>query len=235
MVLFYQNIIHGDFDKILTILTPGNGKITCIAKGARRLKSALLASSQMFCFADYLVFKGSSMYNINSAETIEVFYDLRTDFDKLRYAVHINKIVMDVTVENQNCYNIMQLLLNTLYIISKGEKDLDFVLSIFKLRLLGILGFSPKILKCINCEEKEKLTHFSLKDNGFKCINCAKQDKSALSMNFATKDAIKYVFMAPSKKIYSFDLKGDSLEEFNLISKLYFNDKLEKDYKLDLY
>ena len=33
----------GDFDKMLTILTPGNGKIGCLAKGARRPKSLLMA------------------------------------------------------------------------------------------------------------------------------------------------------------------------------------------------
>ncbi len=47
----------GDFDKMLTMLTPGVGKI-CVAKGARRPKSALLAGTQMFCFGEYLLYKG---------------------------------------------------------------------------------------------------------------------------------------------------------------------------------
>lgn len=118
----------GDFDKMLTMLTPGAGKISCVAKGARRPKSALLAGTQMFCFGEYLMYKGTNTYHINSVEPIEVFYNLRTDLDKLKYAVHINKIVQDVTNENQNCYNILQLLLNTLYTISETEKNLDLVI-----------------------------------------------------------------------------------------------------------
>ena len=223
----------GDFDKMLTILTPNFGKISCIAKGARRPQSALLAGTQIFCFGEYLMYKGSNTYHINSCETIEIFYNIRTDLDKLKYAIHIAKIIQDVTTENQNCYKILQLFLNTLYTISETEKDIEFVLSIFKMRLLSILGFTPRINKCIKCEEKNNLTKFSIKDNGFKCEACGKQDKSALNMSESTKNAIKYVVTCPPKKLYSFELKNNSLEEFKLISKIYFNEKLEKEYKIE--
>ena len=89
----------GDYDKMLTMLTPGVGKISCVAKGARRQRSALLAGTQFLCFGEYLMYKGANTYNINSCETIEVFYKLRTDLDKLNYAVEITKIVKDVTEE----------------------------------------------------------------------------------------------------------------------------------------
>lgn len=223
----------GDYDKMLTMLTPGSGKISCVAKGARRPKSALLAGTQMFCFGEYLMYKGSNTYHINSVETIEVFYNIRTDLDKLKYAVHINKIVQEVTHENQNCYNILQLLLNTLYTISETEKNLDLVLGVFKLRLLCLLGFTPKLDACVNCREKEGVSVFSIRDNGFKCESCGRQDKSTISMSESTKNAIIYTVTAPPKKIFSFTIREESLEEFKLITKLYFNDKLEKEYKME--
>lgn len=209
------------------------GKISCVAKGARRPKSALLAGTQMFCFGEYLVFKGSQTYHINSVEPIEVFYNLRIDLDKLKYAVHINKIVQDVTHENQNCYSILQLVLNTLYTISETDKNLDMVLGVFKLRLLCILGFTPQVMKCTNCKERENLTYFSIRDNGLKCEACGKQDTSTIQISESTLNAIKYTITAPPKKLYSFNLKDKALEEFKLISKLYFNEKLEREYKLE--
>ena len=223
----------GDYDKMLTILTPNLGKISCVAKGARREKSALLACTQLFCFSEYLVYQGTSTYHINSGEIIEMFYNLRTDLDKLKYAIHINKIILDVTDENQNCYRILQLYLNTLYTISQTDKDKDLVLGIFKLRLLELLGFTPKIDKCVNCGEKENLSKFSIKDNGFKCEVCARLDKSALDMSDSTKNAIIYTIISPPKKLYSFELKDNSLKEFKLITNIFFNEKLEKEYKLE--
>ena len=176
------------------------------------------------------MYRGSNTYHINSVEPIEIFYKLRTDLDKLNYAVHINKIVLDVTHENQNCYKIMQLLLNTLYTMSETDKNLDLVLSIFKMRLLCILGFTPKITGCTNCNKKEELRYFSIKENGLKCKLCGKQDTSCIAISESTENAIKYTVTAPAKKIYSFNIKEESLEEFKLITKLYFNDKLEKEY-----
>ena len=223
----------GDYDKMLTILTPNYGKISCVAKGARRPQSALLAGTQLFCFGEYLMYKGTSTYHINSCETIEIFYNLRTDLERLKYAIHINKIIQEVTEENENCYRILQLFLNTLYTISEIDKDKDFILSIFKLRLLCILGFTPITLKCKECSTTDNLTKFSIKDNGFKCENCGRQDKSSIDMSISTKNAIRYTISAPPKKLYSFNLKNNALEEFKLITKIYFNEKLEKEFKLE--
>ena len=217
----------GDYDKMLTMLTPGLGKISCVAKGARRQRSALLAGTQFLCFGEYMMYKGSNTYNINSCETIEVFYNLRTDLDKLNYAVEITKIIRDVTEENQNSYKILQLFLNTLYTLSETDKNPDLIISVFKLKLLCILGFTPRIQECTNCNQKENLQYFSLRDNGFKCAACSRQDKGALQMSESTANAIKYIVMAPAKKLYSFNLKDESLNELKLITKLYFKEKIE--------
>ena len=221
----------GDFDKMVTLLTP-NGKIGCSAKGSRRPKSQLMAGTQFLCFGEYMLFKGTNTYTLNSCETIEVFYKIRTDLDKLEYASHITKIIQDVTDENQNTYKILQLYLNTLYVISETDMDLEFVLSIFKLRLMCLLGFSPRVQKCVECGKEENLNYFSLKDNGFKCIACSKQDTGAIQISETTRKAIQYITMAPPKKLYSFNISEENKKQLSMISKLYTNLKLEKEYKI---
>lgn len=220
----------GDFDKMVTILTP-NGKIGCSAKGARRPKSQLMAGTQFLCFGEYMLFKGNNTYTLNSCDTIEIFYNIRIDLDKLECAANITKIIQDVTDENQNTYKILQLYLNTLYVIAKTDMDLDFVISIFKLRLMCLLGFTPRIDSCVNCNTKENLHYFSLKDNGFKCENCGKQDTGTIQISESTKMAITYIIKAPAKKIFSFDMSEENKKQLEMISKLYTNLKLEKEYK----
>ncbi len=223
----------GDFDKMLTILTPGLGKISCAAKGARRTRSYLLGSTQFLCFGDYLLYGGNGTYTMNSCETIEMFYDLRTNLDKLQYAVHITKIIQDVTMENQNCYRILQLFLNTLYMITYKEKNLDFLLAIFKWRLLAILGYRPMVQRCVQCHTEENLQAFSMEEDGFLCKTCQNIDPSVIFISENVKQALQFVLSVEPKKIFSFDMPDEDQKAFNRLVTRYFNLKLEKEYKME--
>lgn len=196
-------------------------------------KAFFFRGTQFLCFGEYMLFKSGDHYSINSCETIELFYNIRTDLDKLTYATYITKIVNDVTTENQNSYNTLKLFLNTLYAISETDKDLDFITTVFKLRLLKIIGFSPNIRECASCRIKENITHFSFRDNGFKCSACARQDTGAVEVSEPTQNAIKYIMMADPKKIFSFQLSEKYMKELELVANIYLNEKLEKEYKLE--
>lgn len=193
----------------------------------------LMAGTQFLCFGDYLIYQGASSYNINSCEVNEIFYNLRIDLDKLQYASHITRIINDVTDENQNTYKILQLFLNTLYVLSETDKNMDLVTSTFKLKLMCFLGFTPIIDKCSICKNRENLNHFSFRDNGFKCETCSRQDKGAIEISEATQNAIKYIVMAPPKKLFSFNLSEESVRELEIIAKIYLNEKLDKEYKME--
>ncbi len=221
----------GDNDKMVTLLTPDLGKVGCAARGAKRPKSALMAGTQFLCFGEFIIYKGVNSYNINSCEPIEIFYNIRLDIEKLKYASEIAKIVNDVTDENQNTYRILQLTLNTIYMISESDKDLDLILSIFKMRLLSIIGFRPVVEKCVNCGNNDKITYFSLKDNGVKCESCGKIDKGAIKISQSTLKAIKYIIWAEPKKLFSFDVSDENKKELKLVAKTYLNKCIEKEYE----
>lgn len=191
----------------------------------------LMAATQFLCFGEYLLYKSSNSYSINSCETIELFYNIRTDLDKLNYASHITKIINDVTTENQNTYKVLQLYLNTLYMISETEKNLSLINSVFTLRLLSIIGYRPVVEECKNCKTKENLKYFSFRDSGIKCETCGKQDKGAMEISSTTKDALRYIIYADSKKVFSFEVPEETIKELEIISKIYLSEKLEKEYK----
>jgi len=75
-------------------------------------------------------------------------------------------------------------------------------------------------------EHGEDLIYFSFRDNGFKCGICAKQDTSTMQISPATKDAIKYIVLAPAKKIFSFNIPENCIKELSILSKIYLENKI---------
>ena len=98
-----------------------------------------------------------------------------------------------------------------------------------------LLGFTPIIDKCANCKQSDNivLNHFSFKDNGLKCEVCGRQDKGSIEISEATLNAIKYIVLAPPKKLFSFNLSEQAIKELQIISNLYLNEKLDKEYKIE--
>ena len=224
-----------DNDKVLTILTPDLGKIPVFFKGAKKNKSSALNSGEYLAFSELVLYKSANdNYSINSAELIEVFYNLRIDIDKLSYATEAAKIIDDVTEENIPAADILQLFLNTLYVISETEKDLDLIFSIFEIRLLAILGFLPQVSKCVSCDtpmvESMEQFYFSIKEDGVKCEDCQKLDKSVIRLNKTTFSALIYILSCDSKKLFSFEIPEESIGELKLFAKIYTTQKLDKEY-----
>ena len=227
-IIIAENFVN-DYDKMLVMLTPNLGKISCSAKGARKTKSPLLAATQFLCFGEYILYKNptNDVYSINSCDIIEVFYNIRIDLEKLERVSEVTKIIQKVTTENEDNYKILQLYLNTLYVISEKDKNMDLVISTFKMRLLAILGLAPNIIECVECGKKEDLNFFSFKNNGFKCSQCSKQDKGGMNILEVTKNAIQYSICSNPKKLYSFEIPLEAIKEFKIVADLYFKLKLE--------
>lgn len=227
-----------DNDKVLTVLTAEKGKIRVFCKGAKKTKGTFLASTEFLCYSDMVLFEGNGdMYNLSSAEPINVFYNLRMDIDKLMYASTIAKIINDVCQEEELSFQRLQLLLNTLYVLSETDKNADFVFSIFRIRLLAILGYVPRLKACTGCEKNavdiENDMYFSIKDNGIKCAACKTQDKGAIKISYTTYTSLVYILSTEPKKLFSFDIPQDAINELNLIAKIYTFEKLEKEYVVE--
>ena len=91
----------------------------------------------------------------------------------------------------------------------------------------------PNVQCCASCGTKENINSFSFKQNGFLCKDCSKQDTSSIHISENTKCALQYIVYSESKKIYSFNMPEADLKELQIVAKIYFNEKLEKEYKLE--
>ncbi|MCX7842640.1 MAG: DNA repair protein RecO [Clostridia bacterium] len=229
-----KEVSTGEADKILSILSRTQGKISCFARYARRPKSRLVAGSQLFSYGEFVLFKSHDMFSVNSCDVIESFYEIRNDIIKLSHAAHIMDIINDVIQEGQSSPKSLQLLLNTLHMLSKSQKSPELITRIFEFRLLSILGYAPYVKGCIICEAYEDNMMFSFKKCAFLCKACKTNDINAIPIHPGTAKAISHIVCSPMKELFSFDVSPQVLSELGIISKRYLKDRLEKEYnKLD--
>ena len=232
-----KEVQYKDNDKIITLMTDKLGKISCMAKGAKKTNSALLASCQLLVYSEFVLYKGTSFYHINSAETIDTFYSLRTDYDKLEKAYEITKVLNSLVVENEDTENILSLYLNSLFVISKDMLKFDALMSIFKLKMLVLLGYSPNIVCCSNCnermlDEQTKGYYYSFNTNSILCGDCYSRLKQEnenkikngwyVSISQAAFYGITYIVLSDTKKVFSFKVDDKALQEIiKIADRLY--------------
>jgi DNA repair protein RecO (recombination protein O) len=227
----------GEADKIITIFSRNRGKISAMAKGGKRPKSKLSAGSQFMCYGEFVLFSGKELYSVNSCEVIEPFYEIRNDMVKLTYAAHFMDIVQEIIQENQPSPKLLQLLLNSLYMLAKTEKSPELISRVFELRALSTAGYAPHVRSCMLCGlESEKDYAFSFTRCGFICDRekCSAEDHFALELSSGAVKAIQHIIHARMDDLFSFGLSPEVLKELGHISKRYLRERLERDFtKLD--
>lgn len=220
---------YDDSDKILTVLTPDLGKISCVAKGAKRSTSRLLGSTQVFSYSELVLFRGAQLYHINSSEIIESFFYLNNNLKKLSYAMYLLNFAKEVTYENQTYNRFLKLLLNTLHLICNTDRNEELLIAIFELRALCVLGYCPNVRNCSICKGQMEETYFSFKNNGLICGKCNNYD---YKIQGSTVQAIKHIVTSDMKKLFSFEVSNETLKELQHINKRYIKEKLEKTFEI---
>lgn len=221
-------------DKIITIYAKDKGRISAYAKGARRPRSRLIAGTQLFCYSDFVLFKGRDMYTVSTTDLLEPFYGIRNDVHKLTYATYVLSLVDDVLQENQSLNRLLKLFLNTLYFFADSDKSPELITRIFELRFISILGYAPTIGKCISCNKQCNEMAFSYKLGGTLCKECYNNDYDCIKVGSGTIRAMEHIVHSRINDLFSFEVSPSVLKELELVNKFYLKDKLEKEYnKLD--
>lgn len=222
-----SEVNFSESDKMLTVLTPDLGKISCVAKGARKMQSNLLAASQMFAFSEMVLYRGrGENYYINSAELIEPFYSIRTDYERLECAMNCVKFIRRYIQENQMSVYVLKLLLNTIYLLSVGEKNTELIKSVFELKAVCLMGFKPNFGNCVECGNTA-VNGFSMKKGGLVCKDCSYLDKGIISLSDGAITAIRYIIFSDLKKLFSFEVSENVLAEIQYFNNIYIKDKLD--------
>ncbi len=230
IVLKYTNL--GEADKILTILTRNKGKVRAVAKGCRKPKSSLLASSEMFAFSEFVFYKGASLYHISQAETRETFYNLRNDLLKLSYAVFFVELADTVLQEEMVSERLFLLLAKALYYLAEGEHPIGLIHVAYQLKLMDISGYRPNLHHCVNCGETESQSFkFDIEQGGLLCENCEKIGKNIVRISPGSIEAMRILLNTEISRLNTLKIDNTIFNEIDKLVKRFVAVHLDKQFK----
>lgn len=227
-----RSSVTGEADRIVWVLTRNRGIIRAFAKGARGTKSRLHSATSLFAYCNFSFSEKNNVYNVSEAEVKEIFFDLRKSMETLALAQYFCEVMSKTVPESCEEEIYLRLLLNSLFFLSKGEKNGLLIKSVFELRLVTVAGYMPSIIACADCSEYLTDTmYFDCLTGELFCNKCAK-GVMLPAVNAAVVSAMRHICFSDFSKIFSFELNEDNLISLNRLTEQYLKNALGQDFRL---
>ena len=228
---------YNDYDALLTILTREHGRLTVKVRGLRRKNSPLSAPCQLLAYGEFALFEYKGMYTVNEAHSIELFHGLRRDLAKLSLGTYFAQVAEVISQEDIPSKELMSLVLNCLYALSKLDEPENKVKAVFELRCAGIAGYYPDLSGCHMCgnEYPDRLDACA---GVLECSHCRNTASSGLRLPLSAGvlDAMRYVVCCDCKRLLSFEASDETLERLSQATETYLITQLERGFSaLDFY
>lgn len=228
---------YNDTDALLTVLSADLGRITVKARGLKRKNSPLVAPCQLLAYSEFTLFMYRNMYTINEARSLELFQQIQKDLEALALGSYFCQAAELISQEDYPDPDLLPLLLNCLYTLSKMQLPRFQIKSVFELRCACIAGYTPNLIGCSNCGA-EFPDRFDISQGHLECSRCRITESGGIRMPISAGvlAAMRYICSCNSKKLFSFQAGEQTLEILSQITESYLCTQLERGFSaLDFY
>ncbi len=182
---------------IVSLYTRDFGKVSAIAKGARRRKSPFEAALDLLalCRIVFVHKTSESLDILTEAKLQRRFRSASTDLKRLYSGLFVIELLQVLTDEGDANPKLFELALESIQQIDEST-DAELVLIRFQIRALGLLGHGPELHACVGCGQpleetksgESKRIFFGMHDGGVLCTECRRARKAVVSVS---QDGIK--------------------------------------------
>ncbi|MFV0249474.1 MAG: DNA repair protein RecO [Bacilli bacterium] len=208
--IIVSELTYSESSKIIKIITE-DGIISCIAKGARGLKSELRATSTKLTYAKFnIIYKKDKLSTLISMDVINIFKKIKKDIDKISYASFMVELATQVIMQNQD-KEIINILISSIIKLDEGF-DHVVITNILELKFLDYLGVMPVVDCCAICGSKSSISTLAALSGGYVCKNCITNEKI---VNEKTIKLIRMFYYVDISKIDKLEISSNIKKEIN--------------------
>jgi DNA repair protein RecO (recombination protein O) len=230
----------GESDKIVSFLTESHGKLTGIAKGAKRSRKRFVNSLEPFSLVN-LRFQDRAHSNlafILAADLAVGFKHLLTSLEKISFASYLVEITDGLIGEREENRLVFQHLKGGLTQIDERSTSFSFLTS-FELKLLKLAGYQPWLDSCRHCGRERRdqcpTWHFSPRDGGILCESCSRLRKEIFSLSEATLEILTKLQEEKSMPASDFSPPTGVLKEIRSVVVRFIEFHMEREIKSAMF
>jgi DNA repair protein RecO (recombination protein O) len=141
----------GEADRVLTLLTPHDGKLKAIAKGVRRPKSRIGGAVEPFAELHLVLARGRTFDVVTQASVGHAWLRLRDGLEATATAWYMGELAERAVEERANAYPVYALLRRVFQLLDDGMQPAR-VARWFEFGLADALGMRPEVERCVECD-----------------------------------------------------------------------------------
>ena len=223
----------GEADRILTLYTPGLGKIQGVAKAVRKPSSKLSGHLEMLTYSQVTLTRGRNIDTIIGSQTLNAFLAIKNNLDLLSYALYAAEMVNQFTPHETEDPQLFELILRTLEELA-WVSDRELLLRHFELHLLRRVGYRPELEKCVLCRKTlEPVTNsFAPSAGGVLCPVCQRLGKHySYALSWDGLGVMRFIQGGDWESVNVTPIDAGTLLEVESLIRIYIRHLLEKDIK----
>lgn len=220
-----RTIPYGESHKIVTLFTEEAGKMTAMARGAKKPRSKLAAVTQPFTHGAYLIRTGRGMGTLSQGEPIESMRFIREDLEATAYASYVVEIIDRLTDDNAQISGVYRLLSEALHAINE-EYDAEVITLFVEWKMLRVGGIHPYLHACASCQATDGEFGFSFQQIGFLCHRCFHQDPYILKLTPAHIRLIRTFYTVPIHQVGNISLKKETKQLMKKLVRTIYDEQL---------
>jgi DNA repair protein RecO (recombination protein O) len=181
--LLLKQVDTGESDRVVTLLTEDLGKISAIARGARRSRKRFGAALALFVLAEaeLRTRSTSSLHVLTGYQALEIHAGIGRDIAAITHASYATELVDALCPKGLADPELFELLLE-MYGALAEEPATSERLRVFELRILTVVGLAPQVSVCVACgrdvfNEPEGLG-MDIGRGGVVCGDCGRPDQA---------------------------------------------------------
>jgi DNA repair protein RecO (recombination protein O) len=206
--ILLHRVDYGDYDLIITFFTRAEGKISAIAKSAKRSVKRFGGILQPFAILNIVCAegRGKQLPVLQEASLDMVLPNIGTDIKKAAFAGYWAEIVKEWSEEGKQQIHLYQLLRYALIELDRGEISPPVLSLSFQMKFLSLTGLAPHLTGCHDCGKTvdqitENRIAFDIKSGRLTCGNCRTDTAQKVFLSKGTIRQLQWMDRVPLNQV----------------------------------